>query len=380
MRRPRVLPDELTALWTKQLYDEYANIVHWYGVGRELKPTVIAVVAMQPYGRWEPATRTILIADHLIRDHAWRVVLEVLKHEMAHQYVDEVLAPAAPRPHGDAFQDACRRLGVPAWAAAATGQLPAALAGSAPQVLSDEEERLLRRAEKLLALAGSDNEHEAQLAMERAQALFARHNLEALRHRRGAAMTSAIIRLGRRKVFAHEQLIAGLLIEHFFVYVVSFNDYDARDCVEYRAFDVMGTPENVAMAEYVFQFLRRAADELWSRHAAGHDRAHKTSFQRGVINGFSQQLRQTATANAAAASGLAPRTATALIAAGRRRIEETIGKERYPRTVRRASGGGRFDRGSFAAGEDHGRRIVLHKGVGGSGGGGGAGRLLMPKR
>ena len=330
---------------------------------------------MTPFGRWVPATRTIVLADHLIRHHPWCIVLDVLRHEMAHQYVDEVFRPSAPRPHGGAFQEACRRLGVPAWAAAASGELPESLAAAAPPCLSDDEERLLRRAEKLLALAGSDNEHEAQLAMERAQALFARHNLAALRLRRGAAMTSSIIRLGRRKLFAHEQLIASLLVEHFFVYVVTFNDYNAQDCVAYRALDVMGTPENVAMAEYVFHFLRRAADELWSRHAAHHDGAHKTSFQRGVINGFRQKLRDAAAAaTAAAESGLAPQAATALIAAGQTLIENTIGKERYPRTVRRASGGGRFDRGSFAAGEDHGRKLVLHKGVDGSGGE--PGRLL----
>jgi ElaB/YqjD/DUF883 family membrane-anchored ribosome-binding protein len=378
MPRPRALPEELTSLWTKQLYDEYANILHWYGVGRELKPTTITIVPMKPFGLWVPATRTILLADHLIRDHPWRVVLDVLKHEMAHQYVREVFGQSASRPHGDAFQEACRRLGVPAWVAAASGVLPESLEISAPQRLSDDEERLLRRAEKLLALAGSDNEHEAQLAMERAQDLFARHNLEALRQRRGAAMTNTIIRLGRRKLFAHEKLIASLLIEHFFVYIVTFNDYDAKDCVEYRALDVMGAPENVAMAEYVFHFLRRAADELWSRHAARHDGAHKTSFQRGVINGFTQKLRDAAaSSNVAAESGLAPKAAMALIAAGSAMIEDTIGKERYPRTVRRASGGGHFDRGSFAAGEDHGRRIVLHKGVGGDGGK--PGRLLANK-
>ena len=68
MTRARVLPDELIALWTKQLYVEYANILHWHGLARALRPTAIAVEPMKPFGVWVAATRTILIADHLIRD------------------------------------------------------------------------------------------------------------------------------------------------------------------------------------------------------------------------------------------------------------------------------------------------------------------------
>jgi hypothetical protein len=371
--RPRALPEELTALWTKQLYDEYASIVFQYGLGRELRPAAIAVAPITPYGLFVPATRTIVIADHLIRDYPWTTVLEVLRHEMAHQYAVEVLG--AQRPHGDTFAEACRRLGVPAWAAAASGELPATPGAGAARCLTEEEEHLLRRAEKLLALAGSDNEHEAHLAMQRAQDLFARHNLEALRQRRAAAMVSAIIRLRRRKIFAHEQLIASLLVEHFFVYVVTFNEFDARDCVAYKAIDVMGAPENVAMAEYVFHFLQRAANELWAQHAARRDGGHRTSFQRGVIDGFRQRLREAAAVStAAAASGLTASSATALISVAHQQIVNTIGRERYPKTTRRGWGGGRLDYGSYAAGEEHGRQLVLHRGVGGAGPG--RGRLL----
>jgi hypothetical protein len=87
--------------------------------------------------------------------------------------------------------------------------------------LSAEEERLLRRAEKLLALAGSHNEHEAQLAMQRAQDLFVKHNVALLRVRQGSDMTYTILRLKRKKIWTYEKRIMSLLVRHFFVYIGS---------------------------------------------------------------------------------------------------------------------------------------------------------------
>src|SRR5262245_25980687 len=180
VRRTTALPERLTRLWTKQLYREYTNILHWYDLTNVMAPVALAIAPITNYGEWRPATRTIVIADHLIRGYPWNVVLEVLKHEMAHQYVHEVLGSQSERPHGESFQDACHRLGVPAWAASASGTLPPETGHRLTRQLNDEEERLLRRAEKLLALAGSTHEHEAQLAMQRAQELFAKHHLASL--------------------------------------------------------------------------------------------------------------------------------------------------------------------------------------------------------
>ena len=87
VRRTTAMPDTLTRLWTKQLYREYAHILHWYGLKNALAPVALAIEPITHYGEWRAATRTIVIADHLIRDYPWNVVLEVLKHEMAHQYV-----------------------------------------------------------------------------------------------------------------------------------------------------------------------------------------------------------------------------------------------------------------------------------------------------
>jgi len=75
-----------------------------------------------------------------------------LKHEMAHQFVHEVLGEQEA-PHGPAFRATCARLGIDQ------------RAGGLPQpAQSADQRRLLERVHKLLALAQSDNQHEAEAA------------------------------------------------------------------------------------------------------------------------------------------------------------------------------------------------------------------------
>ena len=62
-------------------------------------------------GRWYRETRTIELSRSFALSHDWTVVLEVLKHEMAHQFVHEVLREDEP-PHGPAFRATCARLGI----------------------------------------------------------------------------------------------------------------------------------------------------------------------------------------------------------------------------------------------------------------------------
>ncbi len=375
VRRTTAMPARLTRLWTKQLYREYAHILHWYDLTQAMAPVALAIAPITNYGEWRPATRTIVMADHLIRDYPWNVVLEVLKHEMAHQYVHEVLGRQSARPHGESFQEACHRLGVPAWAASASGTLPPEIGHAITRHLSAAEERLLRRAEKLLALAGSHNEHEAHLAMQRAQDLFMKHNVALLRVRQGSDMTYTILRLKRKKIWTYEKRITSLLVRHFFVYIVHFTEFDPAHCTNYKALDMMGAPENVAMAEYVFHFLQHTAEELWDEHVKAHPRAHKPSFQRGVIQGFDEKLQETKMeATVPQDKGMATQDVTALVAAGSALIENTIGRQRWPKIVRRGAGSGRFDTRSFEAGEAEGQKIVLHKGISASHGN--RGRLL----
>ena len=136
-------------------------------------PTIELVPTRHTLGRWTPATRTIEMSRPLVLERPWAAVVEVLKHEMAHQYVHETLGETSQTPHGRAFQEACARLGVDGRASG----MPDAVAGS------DGDEKIVERIARLLALAESPNQHEAEAAMAAAQRLMLKHNLEVARSR-----------------------------------------------------------------------------------------------------------------------------------------------------------------------------------------------------
>ena len=167
---------DLYRFWSIQLLKEWDNICFQYGVDLP-KPTIEISESKSSYGTWTSGLRKITISSHLIKGYSWDHVLEVLKHEMAHQMVNEYYG-SLDMTHGFLFDKACKKLGVSEWASKATGSLPEGISPSQERVLSEEDEKLLKRAEKLLALAASDNENEALLAMERVRELYTKHNLK----------------------------------------------------------------------------------------------------------------------------------------------------------------------------------------------------------
>src|SRR5207247_2344668 len=103
----------------------------------------------------------------LLFEHPWGALVEVLMHEMAHQYVDEILAARDVQAHGLLFQRVCREFHIDG---RARGVPEVAAAGA--------REAILDKISKLLALATSPNPHEAESAMNAARRLMLKHNLE----------------------------------------------------------------------------------------------------------------------------------------------------------------------------------------------------------
>ena len=48
-------------------------------------------------GQWHQATRTLEISRRLVLERTWPEVMGVLEHEMAHQFVDEVMVVRGER-------------------------------------------------------------------------------------------------------------------------------------------------------------------------------------------------------------------------------------------------------------------------------------------
>jgi hypothetical protein len=314
-----------------------------------LTPAVLVVSdAATRFGRWSSASRTIELSRSMVLQRPWHEVVSVLEHEMAHQFVDEVLHVRDENPHGEMFTRVCADRGIDATAAGPPR----------PSSSGVELDRVLDRIRKLLALAGSPNQHEAEQAMRKAHELMLRHNIDAV----GASSDYEVRTLGdpTRRGTRVEGDIVALLAEYFFVRVIQISVYLPLAGTSGNVYEICGTRPNIEMAVHVYAFLLATAERLWrenrgdARVRSGHDRF---AYQSGVIRGFRDKL----------ATERVELRGTGLVWRGDRRLADYY-HARHPRIVTRR----RTARVSsaHAAGCEAGRSVVLHKPVehGSSGG------------
>ena len=109
MKDQSELKRRLRNQWNRQLYRWWDSYNREYLSEALRKPLIRIGEGEQPLGSWNPVRRTLTLSQAHILGDPWPSVMNTLRHEMAHQYVDEVLKPVDEGPHGPAFQEACRR-------------------------------------------------------------------------------------------------------------------------------------------------------------------------------------------------------------------------------------------------------------------------------
>ncbi len=354
--------------WRKQLVDEYQHLCWLYRV--PLRPPLFEIMDNQNQaGAWSPGFDTLKIAAWLITDHSWDVVLEVLKHEASHQYVQQVMGRMDELPHGPAFQEACDRLGVHPAFRTATGRIPRLLPGQGGLGSS----AMLARIEKLFSLAQSANEHEAALAMQKANGLLRKYNLERIEQQAAAEYDYHIINLGKKRIAAYQRVIAALLKDFFYVNVVLAHQFDPKTLASHRVLELIGARENLVVAEYVYRFLENRLPQLWNgfSQASALPAKERNSYFLGVLQGFRQKLQEQARQDMASVGGV---TAGELIQANDHGLIRFY-RSRHPRLRTVQHAGSRVYADVYKAGQQEGRQLVIHKGVVGQAAG--VVRLLM---
>ena len=349
--RDPVTVDALSAELEAALIRELRGRYEWdnrerFG-NRLLTPVILLSDSATYLGRWHSQTRLLELSRALVLERSWLEVLSVLEHEMAHQFVDEVLQVRGESAHGETFRRVCAERGIDARAAGAPTVDPAA-----PSI-DPSADRILERIRKLLALAGSPNQHEAEIAMRKAHELMLRHNVEATATR--AERNYEVRHLGdpHKRGTRVDSDVAGLLSEFFFVKVIRVPVYLPRDGKSGKVYEIAGTHANVEMASHVYAFLLATAERLWNenRHDTrvrnGRDRL---AYQSGVVGGFREKLLSERV-------GL---NQTGLVWVGDGELDRFY-HARHPRiTTHRHSV--RIN-GAHAAGREAGRTVVLHKPV-----------------
>lgn len=160
---------------------------------------------------------------------------------------------------------------------------------------------ILEKIKKLLRLSRSANQHEAELAMQRALELAARHRIDISKldpDDTQSTINHATSRSWKR--FPIEAKLAAVIIKNFFhvdVVLSCPSDY------EQVAFFI-GTPSEIAIADYVFGFLVGHFQRSWTQRKNRRLKNRK-NFIHGMFYGISKKLSEAKVDQAAKSSASA---------------------------------------------------------------------------
>ncbi len=351
--------------WCDQLLSEYDNIIWSYTI--DLAPPILEISeSKREMGSWNATNRTLRLSSNLILEYPWTVVQQVLKHEMAHQICSELMG-SGETGHGPDFLKACELLGVEKefrGPCSTLAELEAGLEGK--NTISGPGRKFIDKIEKLLALATSPNEHEAALAMEKATELIDKYGVNAfeLGHERNFGYI--LINRKRKRIERYQRVICRILQDFFSVRVVMSTLYDPILVDSHKVIEVLGTRENVAVAEYCYYFLENKLESLWNhnRHRfRGQARREKNSYFLGLLAGFYEKLEQ----------GRAQRNKTAekenhsaemerMLVISKNELERYV-SARFPRLRRARRSSAKVYRNTYSEGVKTGGTITLAKGV-----------------
>ena len=360
---PRTLGADLEAAIVRALRRDF-ELINYNHFREALRPPQFALTDGDArLGRWLPDRRLIEIARRLVLDHPWGAVVEVLKHEMAHQYAHEVLGAIDESAHGAAFRKVCERLAIDA----SSSGVPRVPGGAAAD---SEEARLPRRIARLLALAESPNRHEAESAMREAQRLMLKYNVDATaaRTQRGYGFRHLGEPTGRLQSYQH--YLASILGRFFFVEAIWVSVHRPLSGQSGTVLEVCGTEANLEMASYVHDFLLGAAERAWHEHkrasriAGDRDRR---AYLSGVMKGFFEKLE----------AGERQSRQEGLVWVRDPALSSYYDKRHPRRRSVRSQARGSLE--AFDSGMAAGKSLVLHRPVGG-GAGQGRGHALPPRR
>ncbi len=368
-------PSNLAQQWERtvllELQREHARICKDRKIF--LRPLLLRIEDLDnEWAQYDTWTRTLRFSKKLVHQHSWFQVLGVLRHQMAHQYLHES-GPSGLKESriekiswDEKFRQACQRLGVPPQFAKLGARLGRQDLDWRQEKQNVETERILERIRKLLSLAQSSNEHEALLAMNRVREIYARHNLEQMPKRSKDEFVHWVISTGKKRFEAWELKVLSLLIAFFFVRVLTLEQFEAQTGERKQAFELIGTRENVLMAEYVYRFLCQQMEQILAQNPCLRGRKltrmEKNSYRLGILDGFAKKLAATLKpAMVAEADAKAVMVVQALTRFQNDPLLADYLSDMYPHLGRRSPPSATVDAKAFEAGHKAGADLTLHK-------------------
>ena len=272
----KMQPDQIRG-WVFKLYDLHEKISSEKKLLLNRPLIELAELSKNLLGSWDKNKRLISISIKLVEQGTYAEIIDVLKHEMAHQYVDEVICRTDNRPHGELFVLACKTLGI---------------SSEATFKLDRHKDKQVSKVKKLLALSTSMNQHEAESALAKAQELSFKYNLD-LNENKDAEYSLRPIGELRKRIPSCEWKIMNILSEFYFVKTLKTYYKDESQSGLIWQFEIYGTSHNIDTAEYVYYFLRNNAELLWKEYRKSQGKSVsrlRSIFFNGLLDGFQQKL------------------------------------------------------------------------------------------
>lgn len=351
------MENKLKTAWIRQLKKDWKTANYVYFKDSMRLPNLELSYSDGILGRWQGGHhRRLSISINLINNYSWECVQEVLYHEMVHQYVDEVLGIREKLPHGETFKRICLENG---FDLAATGDIQSWIEKrNNSSILDTEGHKILDKVHKLLALAQSANEHEAHNAMAKAHELLLRHNLSLLDvQNKSNYIHRQIGEVGRSNPI--KSIISAIICKFFFVEAIWTFGYDQHKNRSGRVLEIYGTPENVEMAEYVFDYVQNISELLWAEYKVQkkiNGNRHRRTFIYGLLEGFYNKLEGRVVEN----------RSRKLVWKGDPQLKEFY-RRRNPRIIRSSSRYSRSCQDAYNYGVARGKNLIIHRGIKGKG-------------
>jgi hypothetical protein len=271
-----------------------------------------------------------------VSDHALR---NLLRHELAH-YLTHLYFPKLSSPHGEEFLSLCQRYGWGEDVSRAKDDLAAL-----PLEGATQNQAMLSKVKKLLALASSSNQHEAELATLKANQLILRYHLEKNELNDEPELLVHTVMTAPKK----NTLMVAIydILTHFLVRpMLYFGQGEVR-------LEVAGPREQLELADYIAKFLEHEFERLWNLETNLKGLRAKNSFYLGIARGFSEKLQ-------ASRKDFTVTESRALV-----KLESDLSEklQHFLGGLSKTSSGQQLDDRALQSGVARGRSLSIHPGV-----------------
>lgn len=340
--------ENLKVLLLQKLCNSWQELNKIHFKGRLKKPSFTFEGGDSLVGSFSLPAQIFIHPDVVLYNDWEAVLIPVLKHEMVHQYIFECV-DKRDSGHGVLFKKICQQIGAHPMSGIDIARSPLPNEIDHAEV-SSEFPSILRKIEKLMNLSRSQNIHEAESAMEKANQLLLKYNLDASSLGKDDNMIRINLGLSTKRTDLATSYIASILCEYYFVDTVFYKAWDEQGFYNFHL-AIMGKSHNVKIAEYTFHFLSKLKDQLWVEYLKSEkikNRRAKREFTHGLFQGFESKL--TAQRSKLKNEGLVWKGDPELL---------KYAKKEFPRTTRRCSSSTSETSKTFRDGQALGKSITV---------------------